>query len=85
VDCLALSGGIGFHDQALQGELRQALAWLEPLRWQVIPADEERVIARSCLEAAGREEAGREEAGCEAAGCEAAGREEAGCEEAGRS
>lgn len=80
VDCLALSGGIGVHDQALLGELRQALAWLEPLRWQVIPADEERVIARSCLEAAVREEAG-----CEAAGCEAAGREAAGCEEAGRS
>ncbi|MFN6131726.1 MAG: acetate kinase [Synechococcaceae cyanobacterium] len=59
VDCLALSGGIGFHDQALQGELRQALAWLEPLRWQVIPADEEGVIARSCLEAAGRESAGQ--------------------------
>jgi acetate kinase len=59
VDCLALSGGIGVHDQALLGELRQALAWLEPLRWQVIPADEERVIARSCLEAAGGDAASR--------------------------
>ncbi len=58
VDCLALSGGIGVHDPALLEELRQALAWLEPLRWQVIPADEEGVIARSCLEAAGRAAAG---------------------------
>jgi acetate kinase len=57
VDCLALSGGIGVHDQALLGELRQELAWLGPLRWQVIPADEEGVIARSCLEAAGRDPA----------------------------
>jgi hypothetical protein len=32
---------------------------LEPLRWQVIPADEERVIARSCLEAAGGDAASR--------------------------
>lgn len=52
VDVIALSGGIGEHDRALEAELRQALHWLEPLVWQVIPADEEGVIARSCLAAA---------------------------------
>jgi acetate kinase len=48
VDVIALSGGIGEHDQRLQEELRRDLAWLEPCRLQVVPADEEGVIARSC-------------------------------------
>ncbi len=55
VDGLALSGGIGQHDEALQAELRQELAWLGAVRWLVIPADEEGVIARSCLAAARRQ------------------------------
>lgn len=52
VDVIALSGGIGEHDEALRRELEQALAWLPPFRMVVIPADEEGQIARSCLEAA---------------------------------
>jgi acetate kinase len=53
VDAIALSGGIGEHDQALREELQAALAWLEPCHWLVIPADEEGQIARSCAAAAG--------------------------------
>ncbi|MFN7898644.1 MAG: acetate kinase, partial [Synechococcaceae cyanobacterium] len=55
VDALACSGGIGVHDQELLGELRQELAWLGAVRWLVIPADEEGVIARDCLAAARRD------------------------------
>jgi acetate kinase len=50
---LALSGGIGEHDQALRAELQASLGWLGPLELLVVPADEEGVIARSCLAAAG--------------------------------
>jgi acetate kinase len=53
VDVVALSGGIGEHDQALQEELAASLRWLGPPALVVIPADEEGVIARSCLERAG--------------------------------
>jgi len=52
VDLIALTGGIGEHDQALRQELAQALAWLGPPELVVIPADEEGVIARSCRQAA---------------------------------
>jgi acetate kinase len=52
VDVLALSGGIGEHDQALRAELQASLGWLGPLELLVVPADEEGVIARSCLAAA---------------------------------
>ncbi|MEB3200005.1 MAG: acetate kinase [Synechococcaceae cyanobacterium] len=53
VEAIALSGGIGEHDGALRAELQQALAWLGPVHWLVVPADEEGVIARSCLAATG--------------------------------
>jgi acetate kinase len=52
VDVIALSGGIGEHDQALRAELQASLGWLGPLELLVVPADEEGVIARSCLAAA---------------------------------
>lgn len=48
VDVIALSGGIGEHDRALQQELREALGWLGRFELLVVPADEEGVIARSC-------------------------------------
>ena len=48
VDVIALSGGIGEHDQILHGELQRDLAWLGPFRLQIVPADEEGVIARAC-------------------------------------
>ena len=48
VDVIALSGGIGEHDNLLAQELRQALAWLNPFALVVIPADEEGLLARSC-------------------------------------
>ena len=51
VDVIALTGGIGEHDQALRGELEDALAWLRPFDLTVVPADEEGLIARSCLRA----------------------------------
>lgn len=53
VDVIALSGGIGEHDQALRAELQAALRWLEPCRWLVVPADEEGQIARRCVAATG--------------------------------
>ncbi len=48
VDVIALSGGIGENDGALLLELQQSLGWLGAIRWQVVPADEEGMIARSC-------------------------------------
>ena len=53
VDVIALTGGIGEHDQALWWELAEALAWLGRFELVVVPADEEGVIARSCRRAAG--------------------------------
>ena len=52
VDVIALSGGIGEHDEDLRRELADALAWLGSFALVVIPADEEGVIARSCRGAA---------------------------------
>ncbi|MCP9826259.1 acetate/propionate family kinase [Synechococcus sp. EJ6-Ellesmere] len=49
VDVIALTGGIGEHDDALLTDLEDALAWLRPFELLRIPADEEGVIARSCL------------------------------------
>ena len=53
VQAIALSGGIGEHDDALATELEQALAWLPGLRWLRVAADEEglmvRLIAKSCV------------------------------------
>ena len=48
VDVLALTGGIGELDQALRGELKEALAWLPNLELVIVPADEEGMIARLC-------------------------------------
>ena len=52
VDAIALTGGIGQNDQALAGELSQALGWLQPFELHQIPADEEGLMARQCQEAA---------------------------------
>jgi acetate kinase len=46
VDQIALSGGIGANDPQLLEELRDQMAWLGPVRWRPIPADEEGMIAR---------------------------------------
>ena len=48
VEVLALTGGIGEHDQALRGELDEALSWLPDLELVIVPADEEGMIARLC-------------------------------------
>ncbi len=52
VDAIALTGGIGQNDQALAGELSQALGWLQPFALHQIPADEEGLMARQCQQAA---------------------------------
>jgi acetate kinase len=52
VDAIALTGGIGQNDQALAGELSQALGWLQPFELHQIPADEEGLMARQCQQAA---------------------------------
>ena len=46
VDQIALSGGIGANDPVLLSELQQGMAWLGPLRWQQVEADEEGMVAR---------------------------------------
>jgi len=51
VDVLALSGGIGANDPQLAADLRHALGWLGSLELLQLPADEEGMIARLCLEA----------------------------------
>ena len=52
VEVIALSGGIGEHDQALRRDLTEALHWLGPVRLEVVPADEEGLIGRRCRAAA---------------------------------
>jgi acetate kinase len=52
VDVVALTGGIGEHDQALMDELDHALSWLQPFDLIRVPADEEGQIARQCRAAA---------------------------------
>lgn len=52
VDVLALTGGIGEHDQALRAELADALSWLPKLEMVIVPADEEGMIARLCRRSA---------------------------------
>ena len=47
-DVLALTGGIGEHDVALQQELKVELKWLPELDICVVEADEEGMIARLC-------------------------------------
>jgi acetate kinase len=49
VDAIALTGGIGEHDDQLLGELTAALAWLGAVQIRRIPADEEGQMARLCL------------------------------------
>jgi acetate kinase len=46
VDQIALSGGIGANDALLFQQLQASMAWLGPVRWQRIAADEEGMIAR---------------------------------------
>ena len=46
VDRIALSGGIGANDDSLLEELKTAMAWLGPVQWQRVAADEEGMIAR---------------------------------------
>ena len=46
VDQIALSGGIGANDPELLSELQQSMAWLGPVRWQQVEADEEGMMAR---------------------------------------
>ena len=53
VDQIALSGGIGARDAELLQELQGAMAWLGPVQWLQIPADEEGMIARQVLRASG--------------------------------
>ena len=50
VDQIALSGGIGANDPSLLAELQQSMAWLGPVSWTQIPADEEAMIARLILQ-----------------------------------
>ena len=50
ISVLALSGGIGEHDQVPRAELRSALAWYPKLTLTVVPADEEGLIARLVAE-----------------------------------
>jgi acetate kinase len=51
VEAIALSGGIGEHDQTLAAELREALAWLGPLQWFTVAAAEEAQMVRLVLAA----------------------------------
>ena len=46
VDAIALSGGIGANDAELLEQLQSAMAWLGPVSWQRVAADEEGMIAR---------------------------------------
>ena len=52
VDQIALSGGIGANDPWLLEELSSGMAWLGPVRWRQIPADEEGMMARLVQRAA---------------------------------
>lgn len=51
LDVLALSGGIGAHDQQLAAALKARLAWLGAPEVMRVPADEEGMIARQVLQA----------------------------------
>jgi acetate kinase len=54
VDVIALTGGIGEHDDALMQELGERLHWLQPQALVRVAADEEGLMARQCLAATGR-------------------------------
>ncbi|MEX1323642.1 MAG: acetate kinase [Synechococcaceae cyanobacterium] len=51
VDVIALTGGIGEHDEELLQELRERLDWLQPVLLTRVAADEEGLMARQCLAA----------------------------------
>ncbi|MCP9801452.1 acetate/propionate family kinase [Synechococcus sp. RedBA-s] len=53
VDVIALSGGIGEHDAELLADLKASMGWLGNVELVRVPADEEGLIARRCLSAAG--------------------------------
>ncbi len=53
VDVIALSGGIGANDTALEAELVGSLGWLGPFTLLRVPADEEGMIARLCRRSLG--------------------------------
>ena len=46
-----LTGGIGEHDVELRHELNAALSWIPGLEIIVVPASEERMIAKLCQQA----------------------------------
>ncbi|MBD1194229.1 acetate kinase [Vulcanococcus sp. Clear-D1] len=46
VDQIALSGGIGSHDDQLVEELSASMRWLGPVGWRRVAADEEGMVAR---------------------------------------
>jgi acetate kinase len=46
VDQIALSGGIGSHDDQLVEELSASMRWLGPVGWHRVAADEEGMVAR---------------------------------------
>lgn len=48
VDVIALTGGIGEHDEALRLDLEASLGWLGTFELVRVPADEEGLIARRC-------------------------------------
>ncbi len=48
VDVIALTGGIGEHDEVLLEELGERLDWLRPVLLTRVPADEEGLMARQC-------------------------------------
>jgi len=52
VDQIALSGGIGANDPWLLEELSSGMAWMGPVRWRQIPADEEGMMVRLVQRAA---------------------------------
>ena len=51
MEVIALTGGIGEHDEALRTELEAARAWLPPFELLVVAADEQGMVTRSCLAA----------------------------------
>ncbi|CAK6693631.1 Acetate kinase [Synechococcus sp. CBW1107] len=53
VDVIALSGGIGEHDEALLADLQSSLGWLGSFELVRVAADEEGLMARRCLSAGG--------------------------------
>jgi acetate kinase len=54
LDLLVFTGGIGEHSSEVRSEVQARLAHLAPFEVQVVPTDEEQVIARHALELAYR-------------------------------